>query len=172
MSFWGRQPRSLFFCFTTQASGSTNEAHLNDVHTWPAARTPSHKKKKIMFWKQRTNSADEARMTLLKKCKHKELMIIWYSRDLSRIFSAFQWNLTPFSKIRFHAMADRPMSSFLRLETVIHLLKDVQMANERTAVISPSENDSSIFVCSVFPVAQDNRMRIDCHAKEKRGERD
>lgn len=69
-------------------------------------------------------------------------------------------------------MADHLMSSFLPLETVKRLLKDVQMADKRTAVISPSENDSSIFDCSVFPVAQDNSMRIDCHAKETRGERD
>lgn len=56
------------------------------------------------------------------------------------------------------------MSSFLRLATV----KDVQMADERTAIMKMSP----LFDCSVFPVAQDKRMRIDCHAKEKRGERD
>lgn len=67
------------------------------------------------------------------------------------------------------AMTDGLMSSFLPLETVRRLLKDVKMADERTAVISPSEN---LFDCSVFSVAQDNRMRTDRHAKEKRGESD
>lgn len=70
------------------------------------------------------------------------------------------------------AMTDGLMSSFLPLETVRRHLKDSKMADERTAVISPSENDSSLFDCSVFSVAQDNRMRTDRHAKEKkRGKR-
>lgn len=40
---------------------------------------------------------------------------------------------------------DRPMSSFLPLETVKRFLKDMQMSYERTAIVSPSENHHSLF---------------------------
>lgn len=39
---------------------------------------------------------------------------------------------------------DGPMSSFLPLEPVKRLLKDVQMTHERTAFISPSDNHHSL----------------------------
>lgn len=81
--------------------------------------------------------------------------------------------MIPFSKIGCHAIADRLASSFLSLETVKRLLNDVQKADERTAVFSPSENDSSLFDCSVFfPVAQDDRTGIYHRAKKKKKKRE
>lgn len=61
-------------------------------------------------------------------------------------------------------MADHLMSSLLTLEAVKGL--------RRPSPPPPSESDSSLFHCSVFPVVRDDGVRIDCHAKEKRGERD
>lgn len=67
---------------------------------------------------------------------------------------------------------DRLMSSFLPLETVKRLRRTCkcpvrgQSSSPRLKTITLS------FDCSVFPVARDSGMKIDCHAKEKRGERD
>lgn len=87
-----------------------------------------------------------------RKCKHKELVIIRYSSNLSRIISELYWNSTPFRKNTISCdgwwWPDELIPASGNCQTSP---KDVQMACERTAVISPSENHHSLFWLLCFP---------------------